>query len=224
MHISQIDEIVCLALDKRHEKWSRLHQQFKQLNREMQIYLCGNGHIFDKNYYCYIDNLNRCAISNAAQCHKNIIATAKQKNTQCLLMLEDDAILTNDFEERLSEINYDQFDILWLGSFTPFIKQVEETVKTEVRHVDKTIGGLHGILIKQCMFDIFSHFTTDKAIDTQLGSIALRTSRMFYLAPSIVIMDTGYSYANSSTNNVNDNSGLSLMYKIALQRGRISLD
>lgn len=223
MLLTDIDRICCLSLDKRYDSWLRLLKQFANLGIYMQPYICGLGNCLPKSMYHYIDDPTFGPIKNAAMCHQQIIRHAYADGVELLFMLEDDAILTNDFVERLDTINVEDFDILWLGSFTPFTQNVEDCVKTELRDVDCTIGGLHGILIKRSVFTIFDHFNTNHAFDGQIGKYCFKNStiKAKYLCPSIVIMDIGQSYANTYNAMENDGSGLGRVYHIAKKRNRL---
>lgn len=219
----KIDKASCLCLDTRwdtREKDIRdIELRLSILGTKIEFFTAGNGQ--DKDIeYDYIDDPNPDVSRwgygregfkhhhwNAFQCHQIMIQRAKDEHRQNLLMLEDDAYLTDRFEEiwSVAQTRVPDFDILYLGWWIgtegdDFNEKVEKNYREKgIIGVDKVrqVGGLHGALINNSMFDFLLSLPANNPIDCQLNRYHHQI-KSYYLFPKIIHTRTCYSECEGS--------------------------
>lgn len=218
----KIDAAVCLCLDKRENEWRNLIEQGKQFNLDIHPFICGDGSCKDL-VYSKVDEKDPDVSMwgygrpgykqhhyNAFKCHQKIISLAKYAQFNNILILEDDAYITDRFSEvlnNLEKINAipEQFDILYLGWWVGHeTDQMNESLETlwndnKICGIRKAyqIGGLHGALINSSMFDTILNMQPIDPIDCQLNKIH-RNINSYYIFPKVIHTKTTYSYCEGS--------------------------
>lgn len=147
---------------------------------------------------------------NAFMAHKEIIRRAKAQGLKQFLMLEDDAYLTDRFEHVIRSVvstcwhpdwNREDnalFDLLYLGwwigdEYDDWNVTVEEEYKKNKNvELQKAwqIGGLHGVIINQSMYDTILSMPPINPIDWQINRMHSKIQSYFVKPKAIGIKST----------------------------------
>lgn len=218
----KIDKAVCLCLDKRESEWRQLIEDGKKVGLDIQPFICGDGsssHLQysriddidpDITYWQYGREGYKHHHYNAFKCHQQMISEAKAEGIENLLILEDDAYLTSRYTEVMDLITSNfhaipKFDILYLGwwignegdEFNDAVEAVwEKTHAAEIRKVQQ-LGGLHGVILNNSIYDGILSLPPINPIDCQLNYFHDRIASYFVL-PKIIHIKTTYSYCEGS--------------------------
>ena len=141
---------------------------------------------------------------NAFMAHHQMVRRAKMNNWKAFLMLEDDAYMTERFhpiwdsllDSVAGHMKID-CDILYLGWWMgdendEFNTQIEDKYKEEsktfegafqIHPCEANIGGLHGAIITEDIYDTILGLPPNDPIDCQLNRMNLRRS---YITPKII--------------------------------------
>ena len=148
---------------------------------------------------------------NAFKCHHKMITKAKEEGLSHFLMLEDDAYITSRFTEVLYSLqNVEEMqdlnaDLLYLGWWIgdendEFNKKIEEDYSSDgsigVEKV-RQVGGLHGVVINENMYDAILSMRPVNPIDCQLNMMHNKINS-YYIKPKIIHIRTTYSYCEGS--------------------------
>lgn len=215
-------EAYCLCLDKRKEHWFRLQKECSEVGINMTPFICGNGQILSENEYDQVDEENPDVSQwgygidghkknhyNALIAHKKIISKAKERDLPFFLMLEDDAYITSRFSDVLYEVTpyVTDFDLLFLGWWIgdendSYNKELEVEYRKHKRVGHSRcsqIGGLHGVVIKESMYDFLLNLPENNPIDYQLNANEIhRQINSYYITPKIIHTKTMYSECEGS--------------------------
>lgn len=213
-----IDKVTCLCLVDREKEWSELEEQIKQKGWDYERFLAGSS-MYSTQYKLDWEDVDNPDVSrwgygregykhhhwNAFQCHHEMIKRAKAEGRKNLLILEDDAYITDRFDKVFNEIPEAQFNILYLGWWVgdendEFNKKIETDYAADgiIRlHKVVQLGGLHGALIDASMFDFILSMPANNPIDCQLNMYhgQLQT---WYVAPKIIHTKTMLSICEGS--------------------------
>ena len=231
MNLSDIDKIICLCLDKRVELWSELDEQVKSIfGRPMQKFIAGDGQSLDGHAYDKVDNNEKPLTSgqhswverpnayNAWKCHKEMMNIVLEEGVGNALFLEDDAYFTNDFVENLQQIEYKEWDGLWLGSYhggNPTGYEMREKFKIErsERH-----AGFHACILKRNIIERLVTYDPIGPMDQILGSKMANQYNFCVCTPSLAIQRSTHSFVEDTDGM---NGGILMQYDIAKNRNRI---
>lgn len=216
----KIDKASCLCLDKRWmERYEDIRDISLRLDCDFEFFLAGDGKTLDANYD-YIDepdpDVSRWGYGrqgfkhhhwNAFHCHKEMIRRAKAEGRENLLMLEDDAYMTDRFEKiwkHISAFN-PKYDLLYLGWWISdendeFNKNIEKNWDDRgIIEIDvvRQVGGLHGVLVRNTMFDYILNLPANNPIDYQLNRCHDQFDSL-YIRPKIIHTRTTYSMCEGS--------------------------
>jgi hypothetical protein len=215
--------IQVLCLDKRQDLWLPLLEELKLLSDSVHPFLVGDGELFPKEQYSKINwpkekmgywgygasEHSRWKHWNASISHRMMIENAKQKGWRQFLMLEDDVYITSRFEKVISKfVPPMPFDLMYLGWWIgdendEWNLKVEENYKLYDRiqpGVCKQIGGLHGVIISESMYDAILSFPWTNPIDMQLNQIHDQINSYFVM-PKIIHVKSVYSHCEECTFN-----------------------
>jgi len=179
-----IDSVICLHLPGR-ECFPLLLKDADQLDISIQIYSPEISGISDQPIISWINCLN---------CHKQIMAYCLRQNYKNVLLLEDDACLTNDFYDILSKIEFpDNFFSVHLGGYCRSdinggydTNQSYEEVSNPYFRDIVYMSGFFGVILNCRAFLAFQNTTAmqpmDKCIDTELPNHG-----KYYLVPPIIL-------------------------------------
>ena len=232
-----IDTAVCLCLDKRwDERKVDLDNMAHRLEnfgvRYRNFHICTKEVIDQYNGFDYYDIPSSKLENelrfwqygrpnykhhhwNALQCHKQIFREAIHEKCENLLMIEDDAYLTDRFEEIwpiVSEfLDKVQWDIVYLGWWIgnegdEFNEQCEAqwkegnvTVMPVKDGPTGRVGGLHGALIHKKMFHFLANLQNINPIDCQLNHLGIHQKmNTLVIIPKIIHTRSLYSYCEGS--------------------------
>lgn len=205
----------CLSLDKRKQYWTELQQQAQTVGMDLTPFIVGEGTIL--GHYDYVDDVNpdisrwgyghqhlKKHHYNAFIAHQKIVEIAKEQKLKCFLMLEDDAYFTNRFssvyKELLKRYSVLDFDVLYLGWWIG-----EETDEWNLKieqefNINRTVGllkvsrlgGLHGAIINESMYDYILALKPVNPIDSQLNLIHNQI-KSYAMLPKIIHTRSLYS-------------------------------
>ena len=154
---------------------------------------------------------------NAFLCHQQMIAKCKAEGIKNVLMLEDDSYITGRFDEIVKSINdaedisesryvLDDFDLLYLGWWQ---WEVDDVGKQAGRNLDiednwnrkkiwgvgriSQVGGLHGVIINESMYDIILGFNPVNPVDYQINQYGHSRLRSYFIYPKIIGLKSCFS-------------------------------
>lgn len=214
----KIDKVTCLCLVDREKEWSELEEQIKQKGWDYERFLAGSS-MYSTQYKLDWEDVDNPDVSrwgygregykhhhwNAFQCHHEMIKRAKAEGRKNLLILEDDAYITDRFDKVFNEIPEADFHILYLGWWVgdendEFNKKIETDYAADgiIRlHKVVQLGGLHGALIDSSMFDFILSMPANNPIDCQLNMYHNQLETWF-VAPKIIHTKTMFSVCEGS--------------------------
>jgi hypothetical protein len=204
------DEVVLLNLDKRINNQKRIEADIRRLGfkGEFSPFVVGKGKILPQEEYDMIDAENVSAIWDAGpyrnlknsffafRAFQTIIARMKSKGNRSVLLLEDDAIFTDNFSEvlfkaeaGLKEESID-WDLLFLGGNHAWART--EDVNDNLLAVDGTLCW-HGIGLSESTYDTILSWTPDMPIDLKAAQELHPVFDCYSVWPSIILQEPGVS-------------------------------
>lgn len=211
--IELIDMALCLVLDKRVDMWNELERQFREHNIDIKMFLAGDGHL-DNYEYDHIDDVEppplyaqtvpyptwwrRPNAYDAWKCHKKMIRKAKDADARNLLMVEDDTVLEDDFDDIIDKVSPFfsglPWDMIYFGSF-----HLNSAIEI-LPHVFKVngSGGFHCVLIDADLFDVILDFPPFGPIDYMCGKYIQPNYNCYAIYPCIASQRDGFSYVEGS--------------------------
>ncbi len=226
----KIDKASCLCIDKRYEErrfdLDNMGKRLIKLGADWEVFRACTDEPWEK--YDYIDEPKEELAKeiaqwgygregykhhhwNALQCHRLMIERAKEENRQNLLIIEDDAYMTDRFEEifeliqDFSVVKSQDFHILYLGWWISdendeFNINIEKNWSEKgIIRIDKVtqLGGLHGALINETMFDALLSLPANNPWDCQLNQYHNQLNT-YYIQPKMFHTRTTYSHCEGS--------------------------
>lgn len=209
--LSQIKQAVCLTLDKRIEEFDRIKTEWKNIDINVELFLCGDGIL--KSIYNRIDDkilppiynetinyptwLNRSATYDAWKCHKQIFTDFYRNYSDgYLLILEDDAKMEEDFEEILTKVEpyfkTRTFDLLNFGAYLS--KPYTETDNPHVIKLDGRGGGLHCCMLSRRLCKNLSEMLPLGPYDWMIEQYWQNRYPCYAIYPGIVTQKDGFSF------------------------------
>lgn len=219
MKLIDFEKIVCVSLDHRRNDWAALDKQFAARGARIERFIVGKGQVFPKEIYNQIDpvalppswldkNLNAFACYTA---HRAIITQAKKDKLNNILMLEDDCLLLDNFDDILARASMQieehniQWDTLTCGQNIKWAeaKQISQNIIQLLR------GSYcwHAIAISQQHNNMFDHFLSLPAagpFDWLWAQYTQPQYGCYGIWPSIAIQKKGMSFINQK---IEDYSG-----------------
>ena len=148
---------------------------------------------------------------NALHCHRIMIQKAKEEGRKNLLIVEDDAYMTDRFEtvfdelSQFSVVKNNSYHILYFGWWISdendeFNKNIEKNWEENgTIRIDKVtqLGGLHGALINETMFDALLTLPANNPWDCQLNQFHNKL-QTYYVEPKMFHTRTTFSHCEGS--------------------------
>lgn len=198
------DRAVCLNLDKRFSNRERIKKQFGENGIAVDFFLAGDGKMVAEPYdhvdvtpprrSGYPAWANRPNSYNAFLCFRKIIERAFNDNVRSLLLIEDDAIPTNQFSEVLAlalKQLPEPWDMLYLGANHTFSRTHQ--VCGNLLRVNGS-GCFHGVVLNCSIFMDILQLPMAGPIDGEVAK-ALHPIRQCYAVwPNIVVTEPGFSH------------------------------
>lgn len=228
----KIDKATCLCIDKRYtERRFDLDDMGKRLTKlgadwELFHALTEDGDPW--NPHDYVDKSKDELVEevaqwgygrdgykhhhwNALQCHRMMIERAKEEGRSNLLIVEDDAYMTDRFEtvfeniQKFSVVQSGEWHILYFGWWISdendeFNVNIEKNWEEKgIIRIDKVkqLGGLHGALINNTMFDALLSLPANNPWDCQLNQFHSQLLT-YYIQPKMFHTRTTYSHCEGS--------------------------
>jgi GR25 family glycosyltransferase involved in LPS biosynthesis len=146
-------EVHCINLDRRTDRWEECQIEFKKHNLKVERYSA-----FDGNNLTLLPGLN-AGQTGAVYSHRGIVEYAKQKSLNNILILEDDVEFDDDINLRFSEIIDrvpDDWDMLLFGGNhsgnNPWSPGKLEKVSENIFKVTHSLA-LHCYAVKNTIYD-----------------------------------------------------------------------
>lgn len=199
------DKIYCLNLERNSEKWKKTNTQFKELNINVDRFLGIDGNNITDDEFDEISNRKISEVDSsklglienkyALGClmsHIEIIKEAKSAGYKRILIFEDDVILSDEFSERISQINKLNWELLYLGASQFNWSGVK--VNNGFYKCSNTLGTFAYAINSNIYDDLLELFETKrKSIDNLLSEYQLKNKQSFVIYPNIVISDVSQS-------------------------------
>jgi GR25 family glycosyltransferase involved in LPS biosynthesis len=212
--ISQIDKAVCLTLDTRIDYAKEIQKSAIDHNIQLELFIAGNGSKDLKYNHVDINELppntpgkslgpgtytwnESPNMYNGFLCHREIIREAYYNGCEVLLMMEDDAVFMDNFEEILAQVDdffiHNNWDIIYLGSYSlPTDGNVE--VCPHVKKIVSGCGGFHGVLIKRKILEIAKDFPPYETMDGLFCRSGFQQKYdCFLIDPCVINQKAGFS-------------------------------
>lgn len=172
---------------------------------------------FNPNYWGYGVPTGKINHYNAFRCHQEMIKRCKQEGVKSVLMLEDDSYIPQRFDSiykciidktDISESKYvlDDFDLLYLGWWQWEVDEVGKHAGRNLTIEDNwtrkgiwgvgrvsQVGGLHGVIITENMFDIILNFPAVNPVDFQINQFGHSRLRSYFVYPKMIGLKSCYS-------------------------------
>ena len=186
---SYFDEIYCLNLDEAIERWNNCVEQFNKYNLKVQRFPAikpesGNNFLLRGEV-------------GAARSMVKMIEEAKKLNFEKILVLEDDFVFVDNFNEVFSNMISqvpDDWDFIYFGGnhVGGYDKISENVAKMKYTYCTHTVG------IKNTMFDrIINNLTKeDKAADRYFAEM-MATCNAYTFRPTISYQKDGFSFVQN---------------------------
>lgn len=221
------DRTVCLNLDRRFEHRDRILKEFISHGIYVEFFLAGDGktpcyELVDKALhlvpYDHIDvepgprsgdypAWQKFPSSyNANLCFRSIIKKAKEDGIETLLLLEDDATPTHEFEVALSNAWRDmvEADPDWLSlSLGANHTWSKTTLISPHLLLINGSGCWHAICLHRRAFDLILGLPMDGPIDGSFARHIHPSQHSFACWPQAVVTLPGYSYCERREENYN---------------------
>jgi len=212
-----VDKVYVINLDRDTERLQNMKQQLDKLNIEFTRFPAVLGSQVKKSHhltelclkYC-TDGVKGCAIS-----HKMIWEDMLKNNYKQVLILEDDAVFADDFEEKFrtgwNQVPKD-FDMFYLGCnfncddkqvipkvYNKMLGQVPQKVNTHILQVFGSVG-FHGYIISNDCARKVKHSPIHNHIDAQMAYWIYKYKMNAYSMKPLIINtpDNGLGHSNLS--------------------------
>jgi len=200
-----MDKIYIINLDKRIKSPQNNILNLLSIYAPIKQYNCGDGILFPKEWYDYIDinTDGRKQAYNYAQCMINIIQDAKNSNYESILILEDDAKINPRYENTFHEVFDDtlkqleifDYDVCYLGGNVQdasFILKLTDNLCAPNHLLD-----MQACIWNKSSFDKILEMkpSTTHTIDGLIGEkIRNRTLHAICRLPVLITQEANFSY------------------------------
>ena len=199
------DRIFIINLRKRTDRWKKCLKQLKNHNiKHFERFdaIKPDFNTIDKNQYSnlVLDKNNKDYIVGAMGCkfsHLNIIKTAKKRNYNRILILEDDFIFCKNFKyelyQRLKNIVKLNWDMFYLGS-----SRHENSIETKYPYINKTVRSgvntTHAYCVPKRMYTQLINGITHSTCEIDAFYRFFQSTHNVYISkPSMITQNIGYS-------------------------------
>ena len=144
-----IDNILCINLDDRADKWDQCNEHFQQKG------LVGVQRFSASRPDKFVDQVNR-GIIGCRESHIRCIQHAKQQQWDCVLILEDDAEFIASAEQISNALNLSRdcsWDILYLGANLERTTAIKRQDNGMLHLIDGALTT-HCYVINQSAYDV----------------------------------------------------------------------
>lgn len=192
------DNIYCLNLDRRVDRWSVVEKKFESLGICVERFSAVDKDNFSEEEHAFLTenrekkeymSITSSGVLGCLYSHRNIILDAKNKGYKKILIFEDDVIFSNDFKDRVGEMSQFEWKMLYLGASQFYWDGIEFVDKFYLSK--KTLGTFAYAVDCSVYDDILTSFNTRKMpADNLLGLVQEKHYGACYtFYPNIVIAD-----------------------------------
>jgi hypothetical protein len=223
MKLSDYDRAHCLFVDRRFtEERGRVYQMLIEKgvdDSKIKMFLDGRGHMFHPSLYHQISPTPPPSWAHGAGAYAHfmgmqaIIRQAKDEGVENLLFVEDDCVLTDEFDEVVEaatqQVPVGDWDILYYGANHTWARTEEISP-----NVLQCFGSYttHCMGIKRRMFDSLLRLQPHHVIDKVIADTIHPTHKCYAVWPNVAIQKPGYSYLSMKEMDYTDyfkNKGIS---------------
>jgi len=214
-------EVVVLNLDKRYKEFERIESMLQNVGytRNIRRVVVGKGDILPEDEYTLIDEprcsdvWSRGAFSHlpnsyhAFMAFRRIIGEMYNTGIKTVLILEDDAIFTDDFNETLEKAEKDiknqnlHWDMLYLGA-----NHTWSQTKEQSPNLLRLFGSLcwHAVGLHHSVYLPILQCAVDKPIDLKAAEVLHPIYNCYAVWPSIALQKPGMSFVEGRERNYNE--------------------
>lgn len=214
-------EVVVLNVDKRYKEFERIEQMLQNVGytRNIKRVIVGKGEILPEDEYSIIDE-ERCSDSwsrgafshlpnsyHAFKSFQKIIGDLYNEGIKTVLILEDDAIFTDNFTEVLDKAEKDireqnlHWDMLYLGANHTWSQTREQSP-----NLLRLLGSLcwHAVGIHHSVYLPILQWKADKPIDLKSAEILHPIYNCYAVWPTIAEQAPGFSVVEGRERNYHE--------------------
>ena len=207
------DNIYCLNLDSRKDRWQKMEAKFKILGIGAQRFSAIDGNSIDDSEFEKImvkanpeglvgrDRDVKGVFGNkfALGCllsHLKIYNDAKEKGFKRILILEDDVLFAEDFSERIQKIQDLKWKMIYLGA-----TQYDWSVRMNGGFYEaKHSLGTFGYAVDSSFYDFLINSLGEKLKTVDNALAKLQTPDILVFFPNLVVADVTDSDIRGSRN------------------------
>ena len=190
------DKIFCINLDRREDRMEMANKELSKFNIEFERFSAVDGNNIKKEDYTTNPNIPVGAVGCLLS-HLNLIKTCKERGYNRVLILEDDIILSDDFESRFKEYIKEipeNWDMFYLGG------NHNEHSGMKLNMISPNVGkcshtfSAHAYAINEKMFDetISIISKAEKEVDVYYSEFQNRKN-IYTFFPGIASQKADYS-------------------------------
>lgn len=216
--LDQIDQAVCLTLDKRIKELDRIQSEWKQLDVDVNPYIVGDGVRLSSKRYDYYDSNTKPPMLpgsttyptwwtepynayNCWQAHKHILQRFLDSNDKHILLLEDDSEMLPDFREILDKcsgfLSTIRWDMLYFGAF----HRSGSWSKTQNENILRVhgSGGFHSVIITRPVAERLIELGPLGPMDETTHKYLHGCFNAYSIYPDVVVQKDGHSFIEGVT-------------------------
>lgn len=203
----KVDKAVCLVLDKRMDLWNELDKSCQNHGILAEPFIAGDGSLELDYQHIDVEECppmlpgstdyptwwNRPNAFNAWLCHKQIITRAKKEGVESLLLLEDDSVFEEDFDEVMTNAHLDRcgFDMLYLGWYSN--GHLHSTPNQNLK-IMRGGGGFHGVILNRRIIELLDAVEPKGPYDWICGKRHHHQMNCYAVYPDVITQRDGHSY------------------------------
>jgi len=197
------DHVYCLNLDRRSDKWETVNQRFLELKINVERFSAVDGNLIPDYVLQQYEKINKYAVGCILS-HYKIIEDAKNNKYNRILILEDDVLFIENFNDNftkfISQIKSD-WKLLYLGA-----SQHEWNGINVSRgyYLSKNCDGTFAYAVDHSIYDqiLNTNDFKNRPIDNMLHDIQEKNfNKCFTSFPNLIISDVGDSDIRKSRDN-----------------------
>jgi glycosyltransferase involved in cell wall biosynthesis len=197
------DKIYCINLDRRQDKWNIVSKKFDKLEIQVERFSGIDGNTIPTTELAKYNTINKYEVGCMLS-HYRIIQDAKVHGYKRILILEDDILFIENFNQVFSDKigNFPEWRMLYLGA-TQY--QWNDLEFGDGFYYSKHNDGTFAYAVDQSIYDdiLGGGNVNNKPIDYKLWDIQAKHYKKCYtLFPSLIISDVSTSDIRSGRNNV----------------------
>jgi GR25 family glycosyltransferase involved in LPS biosynthesis len=187
------DQIYCINLDKRKDRWKIAKEQFDFHNIEVSRFSAVDGKTLNSNPYISRGAFG-CLLS-----HLNVLKDARENRYKTILITEDDVEFSDNLNVKFFkyEIQLPKWDILYLGANHALCNPYEQNPPIQVNENVYKVNhayALHAYAVKQSCYDFLIDNISEmnNSVDVIISKIQ-KHLEVYLFRPHLAWQSSGYS-------------------------------